>query len=98
MTRPASVERLLHARFDGVLDPFDGVELDIDQHAVDLHPADIRGLDDITGRRVDRDRAARTVPRHFKRGRLPYEFTLGHELLGGNHTRPAVAHYTSLGG
>src|ERR1700722_10546994 len=61
-TKTASVR---HARLGGILDVLDLVELDILQLVADLlDAADIHGLDDVAGFRIDRDRAARAFPGH----------------------------------
>src|SRR5262245_51631673 len=56
---------LLLAGAQGILDRFDGRELDVVQLAVHLLDlADILVLDDVPGLRVDRDPPARALPRH----------------------------------
>src|SRR5579871_1976110 len=61
--RPSSIR--LHARLHGILDVLDFVELDIDERAVHLlDAADVDVLDDVARLRIDRDRAARALPRH----------------------------------
>src|ERR1043165_4904408 len=56
---------LLHRGLHRVLDVLDLVELDIDELAADLlDPADVNRLDHVARLGVDRDRAARALPRH----------------------------------
>src|SRR5882762_587343 len=56
---------LLHPLLDRVLDVLDLVDLDVDEAPADcLDAADINGLDDVAGLRIDRNRAARAFPLH----------------------------------
>src|ERR1700722_966466 len=66
-----------HARLGGILDVLDLVELDILQLVADLlDAADVHGLDDVAGFRIDRDRAARAFPGHAL-GRRDQRVTVG---------------------
>src|SRR5712691_133763 len=63
MADPARL--LLHPRLERILDVLDLVELDVEELPADLlHPADIDGLNDVAGLRIDRDRPARALPLH----------------------------------
>src|SRR5215467_9062566 len=66
----SSAGSVLHAGLDRILDVFHLVDFDIDRPIADLvDPADIDRLDDVAGFRVDRDRAAGTLPGHPLGGR-----------------------------